>query len=142
MARLVFGIPYREVAKQLRARNCEVVRRSTNGREVWVTPRGFMFPMPSNRKDIAHSDAMRMNQALRKEDIEEIRPHSRKGKPAKARREKDKQADRMRREEAREEKRQMQPLSLVPPPPPEPPPPPKPTTLFGAFKQRYFSVRG
>ena len=141
MARLVFGVPYREVAKQLKERGCSISRVTHSGREVWVTPRGFMFPLTTARKDISSADAMRMNQTLRKEDLDEIRPPSNKKKPKKLK--KDKATARMQREEAREEKEQMRP-SLPPPPLQLPAPVPvvyRPKSLYEAFKRRYQAAK-
>lgn len=80
MAKLIFGIPHRDVTRELRNRGCLIVRNN-DSREIWKTPMGKTISITSHR-EISSADAMRMNQALSAEGLVEIRPPVNNSKPA------------------------------------------------------------
>lgn len=70
-----FGLPSKEVRRQLQDRGC-VLKRSGK-KDVFTAPNGMVFILPGEAKPMSRADAMRMNQVLRAAGLDEIKDRRR-----------------------------------------------------------------
>ncbi len=61
-----------EVKRRLRELGCLFIRKGRGAKEIWRTPDGTRFPVLT--REITQANLMLINQTLRAEKLEEIRP--------------------------------------------------------------------